>query len=85
MHLEKGASQPRHIHESPEQIWYALKGKGWLLLAENVEKDFSVGDTVRFEDGDAHGLRNDGEEEFVYLSVTSPPINFGYAYKSLSK
>lgn len=85
MHLEKGASQPRHIHESPEQIWYALKGKGRLLLTENVEKDFSVGDIIRFEDGDVHGLRNDGEEEFVYLSVTSPPINFGYAYKSLFK
>ena len=34
----------------------------------------------RFADKDIHGLENDGETEFVYLSVTSPPIHFGYAY-----
>lgn len=32
-------------------------------------------------DKDVHGLLNDGTEEFVYVSVTAPPINFGYAYK----
>jgi len=36
---------------------------------------------VRFADGDVHGLRNDGDSEFVYISVTAPPIHFGYAYQ----
>lgn len=80
VHLEVGASQPRHIHEASEQIWYALKGTGKLLLADGVEKDFCSGDVVRFVEGDVHGLRNDGTEEFVYISVTAPPIDFGYAY-----
>ena len=26
VHLEAEASQPRHIHDSSEQIWYAVKG-----------------------------------------------------------
>ena len=81
VHLEIGASQLRHIHETSEQIWYAIKGTGKLLLADAQEKEFSVGDVVRFADGDVHGLLNDGTEEFVYVSVTTPPINFGYAYK----
>ena len=81
VHLESGAEQPRHTHPSSEQIWYALKGTGTLLLSDGAEKNFCVGDAVRFADGDVHGLRNDGSEEFVYLSVTSPPIDFGYAYK----
>ncbi len=81
VHLEPGATQPRHIHETSEQIWYAVKGRGKLLLAENREKTFSVGDVVRFEDNDVHGLHNDSESEFVYISVTTPPINFSYAYK----
>lgn len=81
VHLEVGASQPRHTHEISEQIWYALKGVGKLLLAEGKEKDFYTGDVVRFEEGDVHGLRNNGTEEFVYISVTAPPIDFGYAYK----
>ena len=36
---------------------------------------------VRFSSGEVHGLLNDSDEEFVYISVTTPPINFRYAYK----
>ncbi|MBQ2264810.1 MAG: cupin domain-containing protein [Oscillospiraceae bacterium] len=87
VHLEVGASQPRHMHEASEQIWYALKGSGTLLLADDTERAFAAGDVVRFADTDIHGLRNDGNTEFVYLSVTAPPIHFGYAYgeKSTTK
>lgn len=81
VHLEVGACQPRHIHEASEQIWYATKGSGKLLLANDEEKEFNAGDVVRFADKDIHGLKNDGDTEFVYISVTAPPIHFGYAYK----
>ena len=81
VHLEPNAEQPRHTHEFSEQIWYAVKGSGTLLLADDKEMPFNVGDVVRFADNDVHGLKNNGESEFVYISVTSPPINFGYAYK----
>ena len=81
VHLEAGACQPRHTHEASEQIWYAIKGTGKLLLADDAVKEFTVGDVVRFAEKDVHGLLNDGNEEFVYVSVTAPPVNFGYAYK----
>lgn len=81
VHLVPGASQPRHTHDSSEQIWYALKGSGKLLLADDKEKEFKAGDVARFADKDVHGLLNDGDGEFIYVSVTAPPINFGYAYK----
>lgn len=60
---------------------FGTKGTGKLLLADEQEKVFTAGDVVRFADKDVHGLLNDGNEEFVYVSVTAPPINFGYAYK----
>lgn len=81
VHLEAGACQPRHTHDASEQIWYATKGSGKLLLADGIEKEFQAGDVVRFAEQDVHGLLNDGEGEFVYVSVTAPPIHFGYAYK----
>lgn len=81
VHLEPAAVQPRHAHDSSEQIWYAVKGEGVLLLADDEEKEFRAGDVARFADGDVHGLRNSSDSEFVYISVTSPPINFDYAYK----
>lgn len=85
VHLEIGASQPRHTHDASEQIWYAVKGCGKLLLADGEERSFSAGDVVRFADRDVHGLHNDGDTEFVYISVTAPPINFGYAYQNKDK
>lgn len=81
VHVQIGACQPRHIHETSEQIWYAIKGKGKLLLQNDETKNFTAGDVVRFNDGDVHGLLNDSNDEFIYISVTSPPINFRNAYK----
>lgn len=81
VHLEPGACQPRHTHAHSEQIWYAVRGAGKLLLAGGREREFHAGDVARFEDGDVHGLENQGDGEFVYISVTAPPIDFGYAYQ----
>lgn len=82
VHVQPGASQPRHTHEASEQIWYAVYGTGKLLVSENRELEFKAGDVVRFAENDVHGLLNDGDTEFIYISVTAPPINFCYAYGS---
>lgn len=79
--MQPGAQSPRHKHATSEQIWLGVAGAGELLLADGAERQLSVGQVVRFADGDIHGARNDGAEPFVYISITSPPINFDYAYK----
>ena len=81
VHVDVGACQPRHTHDASEQIWYAVKGTGKLLLENDQGKVFRAGDVVRFADKDVHGLLNDGDEEFVYVAVTAPPINFENAYR----
>ena len=75
-----GATNPRHAHATSEQVWVALRGSGVLLLEGAANMSFSEGDVVRFEEGDVHGIENTGRAEFVYLSVTSPPVNFRAAY-----
>ena len=75
-----GATTPRHAHAHSEQIWVALRGNARLLLAGSAVESFGEGDVVRFSEGDVHGLENSGTESFVYLAVTSPPINFRSAY-----
>jgi quercetin dioxygenase-like cupin family protein len=84
VHVYPGKTNQRHQHESSEQVWIALKGKG-LLLANDETREFSEGDVVRFADGDTHGNYNNSDQEFVYISVTAPPINFRYAYKGEKK
>jgi quercetin dioxygenase-like cupin family protein len=78
--IAPGARNPPHSHASSEQVWVALRGSGKLLLADSATVPFAEGDVVRFADGDVHGFENTGSVEFVYLSVTSPPINFRAAY-----
>jgi quercetin dioxygenase-like cupin family protein len=75
-----GGVNPRHRHETSEQVWVAIAGAGALLLAGGQRQPFEAGDVVRFADGDVHGFENTGSVPFVYLSVTSPPINFRPAY-----
>ena len=79
-----GAGQPRHAHASSEQVWIALAGAATLLIGDGKTRPLAAGEVVRFADGDVHGVKNAGTEPFVYLSVTSPPINFDYAYRNKS-
>jgi quercetin dioxygenase-like cupin family protein len=78
--IAPGAMQPRHSHSASEQIWYALSGSGALLLADGRTQPICAGEVVRFAENEVHGLENTGAAPFEYLSVTSPPIDFSYAY-----
>ncbi len=78
--MAPGVCNPRHTHQSSEQVWLALSGEGTLLVADEKTVAFAAGDVARFADGDVHGFHNTGTEPFVYISVTSPPINFRQAY-----
>ena len=75
-----GAVNPPHRHEKSEQIWVAISGAGILLLGDERTLPFQEGDVVRFAEGDLHGFKNTSAIAFVYMSVTSPPINFRQAY-----
>jgi quercetin dioxygenase-like cupin family protein len=80
--VQPAALNPPHRHAASEQIWVALEGSGTLLLDAGRSEPFAAGDVVRFADGDLHGFRNTGTMPFVYLSVTSPPLNFREVYAS---
>jgi quercetin dioxygenase-like cupin family protein len=75
-----GAKNPQHSHAASEQVWVALRGAATLLLGADATEAFAEGDVVRFVEGESHGLVNSGQTDFVYLSVTSPPLNFRSAY-----
>ncbi|MDE3000014.1 MAG: cupin domain-containing protein [Gemmatimonadota bacterium] len=77
-----GGKNPAHRHNASEQIWIALQGSGILTLENEEVAEFAEGDVVRFEEGDLHGFVNSGTQTFIYMSVTSPPLNFRAAYEN---
>lgn len=80
--LEPGAINARQAHEGAGQVWIALSGSGELLLAGNTTAAFVEGDVAGCAPGDVHGFRNTGASAFIYLAVTSPPLDFRRAYES---
>ena len=79
--IPPGVTSPRHVHATSEQVWVVMAGLGTLLLAEGREAPLQAGDVLRLAPGDVHGFFNGGAEPFVYMSVTTPPLNFRAAYE----
>lgn len=80
--IEPGSGQPRHSHPASEQIWIIESGSAELLLAGDRTQIVCAGDVVRTPAGETHGLHNGGSEPFVYLAITTPPVDFRAAYET---
>src|SRR5258706_7927284 len=66
--VEPGAVNPRHLHESSEQICVALEGAGTLLLADKKTRVFEAGDVFPFLGWDLQGFQKTGGTKIVYFS-----------------
>jgi quercetin dioxygenase-like cupin family protein len=80
--MEPGATSARHAHSASEQIWLIEQGSAQLLMNEGKTDGLRAGDIVRTPAGAIHGVANIGDEQFIYLAVTTPPQDFTAAYKS---
>jgi quercetin dioxygenase-like cupin family protein len=54
-----------------------------LLLAAGKTDELRAGDVVRTPAGAIRGVANTGSEQFVYVSVTTPPQEFSPVYKGV--
>lgn len=62
---------PRHAHASNEEAIYVLSGTGRLRLGE-AQVELRTGDWAALVAGpEAHQLINDGEDDLVYLCVST--------------
>ena len=83
--MEPGAASARHAHPASEQIWLVEQGSALLLLADGETDELRAGDVVRTPPGAIHGVASTGDEQFVYLAVTTPPQDFSSAYKEVRR
>jgi mannose-6-phosphate isomerase-like protein (cupin superfamily) len=82
--MQPGSPEQRHSHPGAEQIWIVEEGTAFLLLAGNRSRPIGAGDIVRTPPGAVHGIHNTGSVPFVYIAVTTPPVDFSAAYESTS-
>lgn len=80
--MQPGAISPRHVHSRSEQTWIVEAGSAALLLAEGRSAPLQTGDVIRTPAGEVHGIENTGAENFVYLTVTTPPEDMKPFYLS---
>ncbi len=79
--IDPGTTSVRHSHAAAEQTWLVERGRGTLLLGDGGSHEVQAGDVIITPSGEVHGVTNTGDEEFVYLSVTTPPEDFTRSYQ----
>jgi mannose-6-phosphate isomerase-like protein (cupin superfamily) len=69
--LLPGQSQKVHAHEGSDKVYYVLRGTGRFTVGEE-ERDLGEDNAVIARAGDAHGVRNETQENLVLLVTMAP-------------
>lgn len=76
-----GARQEAHSHEDSEQAYVIVRGSGEMTVAGDTQS-VSEGDMVFIPPASDHEIHNEGPEELVYVSATSPPVSMQELYET---
>ena len=69
--LKPGQDQRTHTHEESEKIYVVLRGAG-LFHIGGEERELETGQAVIARPGEAHGVRNAGQQDLVLLVFMAP-------------
>ena len=75
--VKRGQVVAPHIHPGGDDVWICLSGRGVFYPSKGEEVPICAGDLIISKSGECHGMKNTGEEDFVFASVTAP-IPCGY-------
>jgi quercetin dioxygenase-like cupin family protein len=72
-HVKPGQSIQAHVHPSGQDTWTVLSGSGHYQLDDKgSSRLISRGDVAVAPQGCVHGVRNDGVQPLVFVSVVAP-------------
>lgn len=66
--LKKGCSIGEHEHKKETEYYYIVSGKG-IVTAKDGERVANAGDVVITGDGESHSIRNEEDEDLVFVAV----------------
>lgn len=75
--VHPGQEVVRHTHSTSDDVWICIGGKGVFYLDVGEEINIECGDVVLSEKGRCHGMKNTGNDDFIFVSVVGPvPADF---------
>lgn len=73
--FEPGEKVSYHYHDEQEELFYVVKGTGQVVVGDDREEiEVPEGGMFRPDPGTPRHLRNDSDEEVVWLIVGAPPV-----------
>ena len=71
--LPAGAEQTLRSQQEAEQAYVVVRGAGTMSVAGDTQQ-VGEGDLILVPPATDHSVANDGEEEFSFVSIQSPPV-----------
>jgi quercetin dioxygenase-like cupin family protein len=69
--LKPGQDQRIHTHDESDKIYLVMRGVG-LFHIGGEERELDSGQAVIARPGEAHGVRNNGQQDLVLLVFMTP-------------
>lgn len=74
LYIDPGEEAKPHAHRSAADVMVVVQGSG-VATVDGKERRVGPGDVILNPPGTLHGIRNDGSERIVWLTIQSPPPN----------
>jgi mannose-6-phosphate isomerase-like protein (cupin superfamily) len=71
--LPAGAEQTLGSHQEAEQAYVVVRGAGTMSVAGDTQR-VGEGDLILVPPATEHSVANDGEADFSFVSIQSPPV-----------
>lgn len=73
--LGKGSGSTDEVHEDSDQIFYMIQGRMNVYAHDKLIDTVTAGDAVLVLAGDTHAVRNEDDEDVVFVAITVPPLD----------
>ena len=70
--LEPGQTVFKHSHTTSDDLWICIQGTGTFYPGFDEEIEITKGDLIISRPGEQHGMKNTGDERFIFVGVAGP-------------
>ncbi|OCA88709.1 cupin [Bacillus sp. FJAT-27225] len=70
--IEPGQTCFNHSHSKADDFWICIQGTGVFYPGNGEEVEIKKGDMIISRAGEHHGMKNTGDERFIFIGVAGP-------------